>query len=224
MQKNLFLLLISLFVFCPIQAQKAEIEALNKQVAELTKEKMQLVLENEALKSKLAQTQEYMTSIKFRDSIIMIYEFDRFTLQLQDSIAQAKSKAIADSTTAAEAARIIAEKSANSTLTSVIFNEKDFNFTNAKDGDIITHRFSFENTGNRDLILTNVKPSCGCTTPTWSDTPVKPGEKGFIDIKFDTAGKVGIQVKTITVTGNFEGEENVVLRVMGEVLAKSKKK
>lgn len=224
MQKNLFLLLISLLVFCPVQAQKAEIDALNKQVAELTKEKGKLVSENEELRKELAKTIEYMKSIKFRDSIIMIYEFDRFTLQLQDSIAQAKAAAVADSIAAAEAARVMAEQAASSKFTSVQFLEKDFNFVNAKDGDIITHRFSFENTGNRDLVLTNVKPSCGCTTPTWSDTPVKPGEKGFIDIKFDTAGKVGIQVKTITVTGNFEGEENVVLRVMGEVLTKSKKK
>ena len=40
-----------------------------------------------------------------------------------------------------------------------------------------TFDFSFKNTGNVPLILTNVRAGCGCTTPVWSREPVAPGQQ-----------------------------------------------
>lgn len=103
--------------------------------------------------------------------------------------------------------------------TNLQFEDEAFNYGKVETGAIVTHTFTFKNTGTEPLKLTRVKASCGCTTPKWSQEPVKPGEEGFIDVSFNTTGKVGVQTKTITVTGNFPGN-NKVLRISGEVLPK----
>ena len=46
--------------------------------------------------------------------------------------------------------------------------------------------FTFTNTGNAPLIISNAKGSCGCTVPTWPKQPINPGEKGEIKVKYAT--------------------------------------
>ncbi len=76
--------------------------------------------------------------------------------------------------------------------------------------------FVFTNTGTEPLMLTNVKASCGCTAPKWSRDPIKPGEKGEIEVKYNTriAGSFN---KTVTVQTNGEPMQ-VILRIKGRVL------
>lgn len=107
--------------------------------------------------------------------------------------------------------------------TTAKFDNETFDFKTIKEGDQVTHRFNFDNTGQNDLVITNVKPSCGCTTPSWSKDPVKPGGKGYIDVTFNSTGKEGQQTKSITVTGNFEGEINKTLKLVGEIKASKAK-
>ncbi len=46
--------------------------------------------------------------------------------------------------------------------------------------------FSFTNTGTKDLIINDVKSSCGCAVPVWPKEPVKPGQKGTIQVEYNT--------------------------------------
>ena len=61
--------------------------------------------------------------------------------------------------------------------------------------------FTFTNTGNAPLIISEVKTSCGCTVPTYSKEAILPGEGGEIKIKYDTK-RLGAFTKTITVLSN----------------------
>ena len=70
--------------------------------------------------------------------------------------------------------------------------------------------------GNEPLILSNVKASCGCTTPKYTQKPVMPGEKGVIDVHYNT-NNVGGFSKTVTVTSNAVNNDRVVLRIKGNV-------
>lgn len=79
-----------------------------------------------------------------------------------------------------------------------------------------THEFKFTNTGKVDLVITNAQPSCGCTTPDWTKTPVPPGQTGFIKATYNAASP-GIFDKTITVSANVEGG-SVQLHIKGEVV------
>jgi hypothetical protein len=101
--------------------------------------------------------------------------------------------------------------------TTANWNSKEYDFGKVPSGTKVTYQFKFTNTGSEPLTITNVKPSCGCTTPNWSKEPVAPGAEGYIDVAFNTTGKSGIQSKTVTVTGNFDGGLNEVLRIKGEV-------
>jgi hypothetical protein len=89
-------------------------------------------------------------------------------------------------------------------------------FGKIKQGVPVTHEFKFTNSGKAPLIIVNAQPSCGCTTPDWTKTPVAPGESGFIKATFN-AGAAGPFNKSITVTANVEGGF-VLLTIKGEVV------
>jgi D-lyxose ketol-isomerase len=75
--------------------------------------------------------------------------------------------------------------------------------------------FTFKNTGKEPLLLTNVKASCGCTTPTWPKEPIKKGKKGTIVVKYNT--KIpGAFSKTIRVYSNAKTSP-VTLKITGAV-------
>jgi hypothetical protein len=71
---------------------------------------------------------------------------------------------------------------------------------------VVSHRFTFANTGEHDLILQSVKASCGCTVPQWTKEPIAPGQAGFVEVAFSTKGRSGKQIKTVTVRANTEPE------------------
>lgn len=67
--------------------------------------------------------------------------------------------------------------------------------------------FSFTNTGTAPLVIHQAFASCGCTVPSYPKSPIKPGEKGQIDVTYNGTGKfVGHFQKTITVRTNAKNE------------------
>lgn len=110
------------------------------------------------------------------------------------------------------------EKAESLPKTTVKWEEEIYDFKKIKEGDEVVHVFSFTNTGKKDLYITNVKPSCGCTIPSWPSQAIRPGEKGEITVRFNSLGKMGIQNKVITVIGNFEENVRFPLKITGEVI------
>lgn len=84
----------------------------------------------------------------------------------------------------------------------VAFDELTYDFGAIKEGDKVSHVYKLKNTGEVPLIIQDAKPSCGCTAPDWTKTPIPPGGEGFVKAEFDSNGKPGAQNKTITVTAN----------------------
>jgi Protein of unknown function (DUF1573) len=84
----------------------------------------------------------------------------------------------------------------------ISFTESKFDFGTIKEGEVVKHTFQFKNTGNQTLIISEVKVTCGCTTPDWTRTPVAPGQTGYITAQFNSAGKPGQNHKVITVVSN----------------------
>ncbi|CAI8411186.1 MAG: Uncharacterised protein [Flavobacteriaceae bacterium] len=80
--------------------------------------------------------------------------------------------------------------------------------------------FEFTNTGDAELVVTNVKSSCGCTVPKKPEGPIAPGASGSIEVKYDT-NRVGPIRKTVTVYSNAD-EPIKALKIKGEVLNSSK--
>ncbi|HLW29827.1 MAG TPA: DUF1573 domain-containing protein [Brumimicrobium sp.] len=82
-----------------------------------------------------------------------------------------------------------------------------------------TCEFTFTNTGNEPLVISNAKGSCGCTVPSWPREPIAPGETGTIKVKYDTK-RVGIIGKSVTLQSNATNDPTKTIRIKGNVVAK----
>ncbi|MGV3589710.1 MAG: DUF1573 domain-containing protein [Adhaeribacter sp.] len=82
------------------------------------------------------------------------------------------------------------------------FAESKHDFGTIQEGEIVKHTFKFRNTGNQPLLISEVRVTCGCTTPDWTKTPVAPGQTGFVTAQFNSTGKPGQNQKVVTVVSN----------------------
>lgn len=72
--------------------------------------------------------------------------------------------------------------------------------------------FELTNSGNAPLIITNVRPTCGCTVADYPRTPIAPGESAIIKGTYN-ARSLGTFRKTIAVQTNAENpNQNLVIR------------
>ena len=78
------------------------------------------------------------------------------------------------------------------------------------------YQFNFTNVSQAPITITNVRASCGCTTPAWTNEPVLPGENGFIKAVYNPRNRPGAFHKTLTVTTNGK-ESTIILRIQGKV-------
>ncbi len=99
--------------------------------------------------------------------------------------------------------------------------EHDFGKINEADGRVSTV-FEFKNEGMAPLILSNVRASCGCTTPTWTKEPIEPGKTGTITVTYNPNGRPGRFQKTVTITSN-ASEATKRVYIKGEVIPKAAK-
>ena len=60
--------------------------------------------------------------------------------------------------------------------------------------------FNFTNTTQGPLTITNVRASCGCTTPAWNKEPIAPEGQGQITVSYNAKGRPGAFHKSVTIT------------------------
>ena len=91
-------------------------------------------------------------------------------------------------------------------LTSISFEETEYDFGDLKDGEKVTKIFKFTNTGSEPLVISNAKGSCGCTVPDWPKTPIAAGEQGELKVVYNSKNKGSVEgkneTKRVTVTAN----------------------
>ena len=133
---------------------------------------------------------------------------------------QTPANSAASTTADSSATKTPAATTANAATAPVMkFEKESHDFGKIKQGDKVSYDFKFTNNGKSPLIITDAVASCGCTTPEWPKTPIKPGESGLIKVVFNSAGKTGLQDKQITITANTVPAQNMV-HLIGEVLTK----
>ena len=103
--------------------------------------------------------------------------------------------------------------------TTVLIIDSAYDFGKITEGDIIEFNYRFKNTGSMPLVISNASASCGCTVPEKPEQPIKPGEIGFIKVKFNSEHRVGKAHKTVTVLSNAE-PAFPELQLTGEVTGK----
>jgi hypothetical protein len=97
------------------------------------------------------------------------------------------------------------------------FKELKWDFGNKKQGEVLKHTFRFENVGDESLVIHRVRTSCGCAAAIISKKELNPGEKGEIQVKFDTRGYYGEQNKYIYVESNDPSESVKQLMISASI-------
>lgn len=85
------------------------------------------------------------------------------------------------------------------------FENMRYDFGQVVEGTKVVHNFIFSNIGNQPLIISHVKASCGCTTPSYTRQAVLPGQTGTITVIYDSKNRLGVFNKSIAITSNTPG-------------------
>lgn len=98
------------------------------------------------------------------------------------------------------------------------FDHASYNFGNIPKGQIVSHDFTFTNTGDEKLVIMKVQPTCSCTVAITSSKELLPGAKGAIKVTFDSQGYLGPITKNITVLVNDPLHPSTTLTISGQVV------
>ncbi|MGL6129185.1 DUF1573 domain-containing protein [Chryseobacterium artocarpi] len=128
--------------------------------------------------------------------------------QSPEAVATDSSALAAPVTTADSTAAVTGEAPAapvsNEPSTSIALSESNFDFGKIKKGDKVEHVYEITNTGKNPLVISEVKPGCGCTAPDFTKEPILPGKKGKITLHFDSSSFDGNVQKFADVFANVE--------------------
>ena len=108
-----------------------------------------------------------------------------------------------------------AEEKKNPNAPVISFDTTVVDYGTINKGDDPLRIVTFTNTGKSPLVITNCQGSCGCTVPKCPKDPIMPGEKGTLEIRYDTK-RVGNFNKTVTIKSN-ASNDTVYLKVKGVV-------
>lgn len=102
------------------------------------------------------------------------------------------------------------------------FEKTTHDYGSFKESDgVQTTTFKFTNTGTVPLVLSNVRASCGCTTPKWTRQPVPPQGTGEIQVSYNPKNRPGTFTKSVTVVSN-ASTPTKILKIKGTVAPREK--
>lgn len=109
-------------------------------------------------------------------------------------------------------------KEANAKLPKLKLNKTEYNFGDVEEGKLVETKIGFKNVGNAELIISDVKTSCGCTAALLSSKKLQPGESGNLRIELDTNGREGKLTRTIVIYSNDPEGPNQVITLNANIL------
>jgi hypothetical protein len=98
----------------------------------------------------------------------------------------------------------------------ITFDKTTFDYGTIKLNADGTRFFTVTNTGDKPLVISNVKASCGCTTPEFKTDPIMPGKSAQIKVGYNTAINGGFN-KMIEVFSNDPANSRSVIYIKGNV-------
>lgn len=98
----------------------------------------------------------------------------------------------------------------------ISFDNSTLDYGTIKPGSDGNRVFTVKNTGDKPLIISNVKPSCGCTASDFTREPIMPGKTGQIKVHYNTATQGGF-LKPIEVFSNDPVNTRSVINIKGNV-------
>ncbi len=167
--------------------------------------------------AKLAPKQKGYLVVTFDANKIQTYGFVMHRLYLNIDGQDDYKNSVAVSTTLEEDfSKLSAEDLKNAPV--VTYDMESFDFGDIKPSSKNEHIFNLKNSGKANLIIRDVKSSCGCTAVSPPKNMIASGETVPLKVVFDSTGKSGRQNKTITVITNDPKNPTTVLRISSNIL------
>ena len=91
------------------------------------------------------------------------------------------------------------------------------NFGQIIQGEVVEIQFNIKNSGTGNLIINSAKTSCGCTKLKFPRKMIKENDEDIVSVNFDSSGRIGKQVKNITLLTNCTPNTRI-LTIIGEVI------
>ncbi len=96
----------------------------------------------------------------------------------------------------------------------------EFNFGRAGEGEAVEKKFLVRNSGDEDLLIRRIVPSCtSCTVINVSTNRVAPGQSLTIPVRLTLGGFQGVLTKTVTIESNDPETPRFPLTLKGEVVS-----
>lgn len=96
-----------------------------------------------------------------------------------------------------------------------MFETTEHDFGAVSKGAKAEFAFKFKNTLDKDLLITKLQTSCGCTQPSIKQGRIRPGEQSEVIAKFNTESFTGQKSATVTVVFREPQMTEVQLQVQG---------
>lgn len=103
------------------------------------------------------------------------------------------------------------ESKISAQIPTIEFDEEMHDFGQIKAGKILSYSFQFTNRGETYLIINTVQTDCGCIEATIPKSTIAPGEKGIVEVKFNSAGLFGKELKTVEVQSNSKEPKHLII-------------
>ncbi len=103
------------------------------------------------------------------------------------------------------------------TAQEIEISESNVDLGNIKFGGKAVATVQIKNTGDKPLIISEAKATCGCTVPKWPKEPIAPGKSAPMTVEYTTTKKAGAFNKTVTLSSNAITEGRKIFRIKGVV-------
>jgi len=100
----------------------------------------------------------------------------------------------------------------------LVIQQTSYDFGDIKQGETVSHDFVLSNSGGDLLKISNVKASCGCTAAAPEKNELAPGESTNLTVRFNSAGRMGKQNKTVRVFSNDPQNPEMVLTITSNIV------
>jgi hypothetical protein len=102
-----------------------------------------------------------------------------------------------------------------------VLSQNDITFDRMMQGSVLSGSIVIKNEGGSDLVIAQVRSSCGLMIQSWPASPVQPGKEVSIHFRYDSQ-RIGAFERFVTIHTN-AWQKDIVVKIRGEVVPQGMK-
>jgi hypothetical protein len=95
-------------------------------------------------------------------------------------------------------------------------DQPTFDFGSRDASEVVEHTFTLKNSGTTDLVISAIRPACGCTAANLTRQTIPPGESAELSTQLTLAGRSGELHKSILIESNDPANPALQLTLVGK--------